>query len=121
MAWRIAFDEQTRCIRLDFEGRVTEADVQASNAAARALFVEKGTRCIVSDLTGVTSLALTTLDIFKHAQDAQGDMREAVVCPNGNPARQAVLFYETVCRNRGKKVRAFEALQPALAWVAAAG
>ena len=123
MPWRIEYDEQRNVICLTFEGQVSGEDVRHSSISAIGIIEGKDMRNILSDFTGVARIDVSTLGVFQlpkeyKALGLRGWFREAIVSPRDSMVRETVVFYETVCVNRGYSVRTFERRAQALDWLA---
>jgi hypothetical protein len=82
----------------------------------------KEVRKVLTDFSDVTELEVSILDIFQlpdtyRTLGLHGGLTEAVVCPAESLIRETVVFYETVCVNRGNNVRTFDQRALALRWL----
>lgn len=122
MSWKAESDEQCGAVFLAFWGDISREDVRESSATVTAMLCDTDTRKILTDFSHATSLAASTVDIYRlpdvyRSLGLEGPFTEAVVAPNGGGIREDTEFYETVCVNRGLNVQVFKDRDRALKWL----
>ena len=96
---------------------MTAEDLQATLASALKMHQELGVHRGFVDATNVTSYP-STYPIFDFGSQAAARLRGlkiAIAAPPGNLIDPR--FFETVTKNRGANIRAFDSTDAALAWL----
>ena len=126
MGWRYTYDTTLQVVEVVYAGETTDRDLRDSTSAFISLEKEKGVNRFLVDATEM-KLAFSLADIYdlptKQYVDQKADRQGcvAVILPNSRESKQAVRFYENVCRNRGWMVQAFSDREAAKAWLAGIG
>ena len=124
MPWSVKQDPEPGLTELDCSGCLTNHDIEATETKALALAAEAGPGRFLKDLSKVEALDLTTLDIYYlperwRSLQANRRNREAILAPDSSAIMNDLLFYETVCQNRGWQVKIFSQRQDAIEWLLA--
>ena len=109
-------------VEVVYEHEVTADDLRKSTSRLIAIEKEKGMINFLVDTTGAKFAAsftdlysLPTTQFIEEKADRLG--RVAILLPTNSEAREAVQFYENVCKNRGWKVLSFSERQEAISWL----
>ncbi len=121
MSWKLSYDPDLNAVCCAYDGHVTADEFKASNRETIALAKKHSTYLLLIDDSKLES-AVTTTEIYnmpKVYSDLQGNRRTrlAIILPPTGAIRKDVLFYETVCRNHGWKVKAFDNRSEAAEWL----
>ena len=65
----------------------------------------------------VSTMEIYEMPRFYDDMDASRKSRIALILPSSGQIREDVKFYETVCRNYGWNIEAFDTEQEAMAWL----
>ena len=121
MPWHAEHDPELNIIHVIYAGRLTAEDFKQGTRSVIDLANAFDTHLILIDDTRLEA-AVSKLDIYEMPQtydDMNGTRgsRMALILPPSGQIRKDVLFYETVCRNRGWFVKSFDDRQAALDWL----
>ena len=122
MPWTYKHNPTLQIVEVVYSGEITARDLRESSSAFIALEKEKGINWFLVDATKM-KLAASLLDVYdlptKQYLEEEADRlgRVAVILPSCSKAKEAVQFYETVCRNRGWMVQTFSRRQEAVDWL----
>ncbi len=102
-------------------GPLTADEFNESAARGIALAREKGTNLFLVDDSRLEK-AVKTSEVYKMPRfyadlNIDRGTKMAIILPTSPDAKKEVQFYETVCRNHGWNVAAFEQRQDALDWL----
>lgn len=120
--YSVKHDPPLGIVEVTFAGLLSGADLREATTACIA--IQKQTRAtgFLVD-TDTADLGASTLDIHdlpgKQYRDEDLDIhsRIAVILPASPRARQAALFYEAACRNRGWHAKVLPDRQSAIDWL----
>ena len=122
MPWNYEENPKLQIVEVVYEGEVTADDLHKSTSRFIAIEKEKGMIKFLVDTTGskftasLTDLySLPTTQFVEENADRLGQV--AILLPTNPEAREAVQFYETVCKNRGWRVQTFSERQEAVNWL----
>ena len=122
MPWAYEINPQLQIVEVVYEGEITARDLRESTSEFIALEKKKGMNRFLVETTRI-KLASSLIDLYnlpsKQYLDEEADRlgRVAIVLPTCPKTKEAIRFYETVCRNRGWMVRAFLERKEALNWL----
>lgn len=111
--------EGRRCVRLEFDGRVTISDLEQSRTILKDILREsEGTRKVLVDMRKA-SLDVSTIDVHQfvssHRNELPADLLIAVIV---QPKDWAIsIFAENVAHNRMTYMRVFRDDLHACAWL----
>lgn len=124
MSWNVEHNPALEYIECIFRDSTTSRDLQESTSKCISLGKKTGMNRFLVDTTGMNFEA-SIADLFFLPEEqylnehADKSSRIAVIyalfC--GTRTREAVLFYETVCKNRRWNVRVFSERQQAIDWL----
>jgi len=126
MPWSYKHNPELRIYEVRYKGKVTAHDLQQSSSELIALQKANDVNRYLVDATDMQfSGSLVDVYDIPHAQyeeeGADRSGRVAVVLPRELRSKEAVIFYETVCRNRGWDAQAFSAFDEAVSWLTSSG
>ena len=122
MPWTYNIDPISRIVEVAYSGETTARDLQESTSKFIALEKEKGINRFLID-TSEMVLSASILDIHNLPdrqyleEEADRSGRVALMLPSSPREKEAVNFYETVCKNRGWDVQTFTKHQKAINWL----
>ena len=122
MPWTSKHNPALQIVEVVYAGEITARELHESSSAFIALEKEKGINWFLVDATKM-KLTASLLDVYdlptKQYLEEKADRlgRVAVILPSCSKTREAVQFYETVCRNRGWMVQTFSKRQEAVDWL----
>ena len=122
MPWSYKHNPTLQIVEVFYSGEITARDLGESSSALIALEKEKGMNWFLIDATEM-KLTASLLDVYdlptKQYLEESADRfgRVAVLLPSCSKTREAVQFYETVCKNRGWMVQVFSNRQEAIDWL----
>jgi hypothetical protein len=121
MPWQSVFHAEQAIVEVTYTGHVTTTELQEALQEIIALGRRHRTLRVLADCAalqgGHSVVDLYFLaDSLKSMEEASG-MKEALLLPRSPESAQAVAFWETICRNRGLRARAFQDRAAALAWL----
>ena len=122
MPWSYKYNPTLKIVEVVYSGEITARDLGESSSALIALEKEKGLNWFIIDATEM-KLTASLIDVYdlptKQYLEESADRfgRVAVLLPSCSKTREAVHFYETVCKNRGWMVQAFSNRQEAVDWL----
>ena len=122
MPWTYKHNPTLHIIEVAYSGRTTARDLQESTSEFIKLEKEKGINRFLID-TSEMELAASLVDIYELPnkqyveEEADKSGRVALVLPDSPREREAVVFYETVCKNQGWKVQTFSEQNDAVHWL----
>jgi hypothetical protein len=121
MTWNVKYDSELKLVQCTVVGPNTADQINASVLETISLAKRKATNLLLLDCSKLER-ALSTLDVYQMPRfyvDIKINRRNkvAVILPVQQQAREDVHFYETVCRNQGWNVKAFQGRQAALDWL----
>ena len=124
MSFNLDYQEWSRVVHLRFIGDSSQDTVHEASLAFVKMLNEKASTKLLTDFSDAKSLAMSSFDVsdlpaYFRSLGLQKPFIEAVVAPRGGPLRETAEFYETVCTNRGARVRVFETTSDGLAWLVA--
>ena len=122
MPWTYTINPTLQIVEVAYSGNTTARDLQESTTEFIALEKEKSINRFLID-TSEMVLSASILDIhnlpaiqyLEEEADLRG--RVALMLPSSPREKEAVNFYETVCRNRGWDVVTFTEHQEAIKWL----
>ena len=117
MPEEVTIREDLQVIQVKSSGDITMEDFSKTLDAILRIREDRGLAKVFVDATEVTSYP-TTIHIFKFGSEAAEPLQGislAIASPPGK--RDEPVFFETVTRNRGARVRAFDSPDTALAWL----
>ena len=121
MTWTVEYVPDHDMVQVTVIGAATGDDLSAAGLEAIRLAKAHNTTSVLIDdmkLERAFSLAdIYALPKFYLANQPSVTNRVAIILPTSQPARDNMLFYETVCRNRGLNHRTFDERQEAMAWL----
>lgn len=121
MTWTIEYDDARRVIVIVYSATLTPEDIEASAVEALSLAGRHACRRILADCrTLLNTNSMSTVYLLADriaAMKASTSVREALVLPQNPLAREAVLFWEKACCNRGLDVRSFADPDEAIRWL----
>ena len=124
MPWTYEYNTTLQIVEVEYTGEITAVELRESTSAFIALEADKGLNRFLVDTTEM-KIASSMADIYdlptKQYLEEQADRRGrvALMLPDCPKTKEAVLFYEDVCRNRGWMVQAFSKRQEAVDWLTA--
>ncbi len=122
MPWAYKCIPTLQMVEVEYSGEITARDLHESTSKFISLEKEKGLNKFLVDTTDM-KLASSYIDVYdlptKQYLEEQADRqgRVAIIPPDCAKTRDAVRFYEDVCRNRGWMVQVFSNRQEAEAWL----
>ncbi len=121
MSWNLSYDADLKAVCCAYIGHVSAEEFKAGTQETIALAKMRKTYLLLIDDSKLKS-AVTTSEIYNMPRvynDLQGNRKSriAIILPPTGTIRNDVLFYETVCRNHGWKVRAFDNRSEATEWL----
>lgn len=122
MPWAVKYNPKLQIVELTYTGRITERELHEATSTCIKLGKENGTFRFFVDASKL-ELSPSLIDFYslptKQYQEENVDprSRQAVIAPTDPIAKEAAVFYETVCRNRGWMVRVFSGRQEAIDWL----
>ena len=122
MTWTYSINATSRIAEVAYAGDTTACDLKESTSKFIALEKEKGINRFLID-TSEMVLSASILDIHNLPdmqyieEEADRSGRVALMLPSSPREKEAVKFYETVCKNRGWDVQAFTEKQEAINWL----
>ena len=121
MAWKVEVDTERGFIHSVYSGVLTKEDVLAATAETLKIAAGKGPQKFLTEWADATS-TLSTSEIFGIPGEwdkAKISRRSvlALVVPKDGPQWEDAVFYETVCQNRGWRVRVFTQRDDAIEWL----
>lgn len=122
MPYTTKYDSVLDLIEVTYTGLITEADIRQATTQAISIQKQMGTMSVLIDVNAWDVSASFT-DIYEVVdtqylkEEANRQSRIAVVFPPSLNVQEAVRFYETVCFNRGWKVRVCLDRQSAIDWL----
>lgn len=126
MSWSVSYNSTRHLIKYVFEGKVlsSELELELELAKSKGISLSLKHNCydFLIDATGQEQLESIT-PFYEHAESGYTEegldqhSRAAVILPKSPEMRKASRFYETVCRNRGWRVRSFEDREAAIEWL----
>ena len=110
-------DEDLDIVRIESYGDVTTEDLRATLELALRFHEERGLTRGFVDATKVTSYPSISsiFDFGSQAAASISGIKVAIAAPPG--MLDDPVFFETVARNRGAKLRVFDTPDAALAWL----
>jgi hypothetical protein len=120
--YSVTHDPSLGIVEVTFTGLLSGADLKKATRAC--ISIQKQTRAtgFLVD-TGTADLGASTLDIHDLPGKQYGDedldihTRIAVILPTSARTREAALFYEAACRNRGWHAKLLPDRQSAIDWL----
>jgi hypothetical protein len=121
MPWSVEYDLEFDFLHCVFSGHLTAQDFKESTTTVMAMSKKHKTGKILMDDSKL-EIAVSTAEIYKlplFYDDVKANRRSkiALILPTAPQAREDVQFYETVCRNRGWFIKAFNGRQEAIDWL----
>lgn len=121
MPWKIEYLPDQHLIECQFNGHLNAADLTAGTVATIAAGKVHGTTRYLCDCSGLTGghgvFDLYALAERLHEFGMPPGAHEAVIVSRLPAQAMDASFWETVCRNRGFKVRTFADRASAVAWL----
>lgn len=121
MSWTVTYDSDHDIIHAVYAGHVTADDFKAGTIKTIALSkAYKTKRILIDDSHLESAVSITEIyDMPNYYHELEGTRRSkmALILPPSGRIRKDVLFYETVCRNRGWRVKGFNEHKDALEWL----
>jgi hypothetical protein len=121
MPWKVEYIADFEIIQCVYIGNVTMDDFKEATKKSFALAKNHQTGKILIDNSKLEIIVSTT-EIYELPQfydNIKLDRRSrwAIILPTVQPALRDVQFFETVCRNRGWSVKAFDNHENAMKWL----
>ena len=122
MSYSVKHDPLPGIVEATFTGSIAGADLRNATTECIALQKQTGATRFLVDLNG-SELGASTLDIYDLPDKQYGDedldihSHIAVIVPAAGRTREAALFYEAACRNRGWHTKVFPDRQSAIDWL----
>ena len=122
MPYSVKHDPSLGIVELTFTGSIAGADLRGATTACISVQRQTGATRFLVDVNG-WDLDASTLDIYdipdKQYSDENLDIqsRIAVILPTSDKAREAALFYEAACRNRGWHAKVLPDRESAIDWL----
>ena len=122
MSWTYKLNPTLRIIEVAYSGTTTARDLKESTSEFISLEKEKGINQFLID-TSEMELAASLVNIYDLPdkqyveENADRSGRVALLLPTSSREKEAVQFYETVCKNRGWNVQTFLERQEAIDWL----
>ncbi len=121
MSWKTRFSPIEKIIEIKFTGKFVADDIGDILQSVLLLIQQEKTLLVLGDCTLMehNTSVFNIYDFPKlfESQNITHHIKEAMVLPVDPEARKNVEFYETVCHNRGFKVKVFETRAQALDWL----
>jgi hypothetical protein len=123
MTWSHEYNSKLQIVELVYAGETTARDLQVSTSELIALEKEKGINRFIVDATDM-EVNFSLMDVYNLPtkqyieENADRKGRVAVVLQTSPRTKEAVDFYEDVCRNRGWMVQVFSKREEAIDWLA---
>jgi len=123
MPWVVKHDPAANMVEMICNGPMTGVDLRESTTSCISLGREASSTKFLVDVSGV-EIEASMLDLYELparqyvAEGADRNSRVALIQPTSPAARDAIKFYETVCKNRGWIVQTFTNRQSAVEWLA---
>jgi len=121
MTWRVDYNSELGFIQCTYTGLVTINEFkEATNKVIALSKSYKTNRVLIDDSKleiAVSTAEIYKLPLFYEDVNANRRSRMALILPTAPQAREDVQFYETVCRNRGWFIKAFNGRQEAIDWL----
>lgn len=125
MAWNADYDTASGITTVTYRGMTPGDDLRAATSAAIGLGKTHGTWRFLIDVSEA-SLAVGAVEVFNlpatqfPAENADRGSLMAVLLGATAREREIAAFYETVCLNRGWRVKLFEDRDEASRWLRSA-
>ncbi len=122
MPWTYNFNATLQIVEVAYSGSTTARDLQESTSEFIALEKEKRINRFLID-TSEMELTASIMDVYNLPdkqyleEEAERSGRVALILSTAAREREAVNFYETVCKNRGWQVKTFLEHQGAVNWL----
>lgn len=121
MTWKAEYCAGQGLVEVDYDGSVTQGDLQAAFLETGRLLSLNGCLRVLADcsaMNGNPSL-LGVLDLVQELakEGIPAQFREAIIPPPNGPTREDVVFFETACRNRGLNMRIFPTRDAGVRWL----
>ena len=120
MPYTVTYDPDSSFIVTIFKGKLRLKELFAEEEESIALAIENDTRKFLVDLVDYErSISLTDIYDFpdRYEEKLRRPIYIALVQPLSQEARKDVIFYETVCKNRGWNIMIFARKEDAVAWL----
>jgi hypothetical protein len=122
MAYTLEYNRKLQIVELVCTGRYTSQESLESTTKAIALGKENGdANALVDASEAEFNMSVVDFLILPEREYVEQDMnrriRVALVPPTGTKDKEDARFYETVCVNRGWKVRIFSSRDAAIEWL----
>ena len=120
--YSVKHDPLLGIVEVTFTGLLSGADLREATTECIALQKQTGATRFLVDLNG-SELGASTLDIYDLPDKQYGEedldihSRIAVILPTTGKTREAALFYEAACRNRGWHTKVLPDRQSAIEWL----
>lgn len=122
MPHKVEFNEAIQVIEVVFSAPITKIDLdEATRTAIEVGKARETHRYIIDNQDPEPYVSLA--DVYalpEHqyiVQQLSRDSRIAIMLPQSIKAREIVIFYETVCLNRGWQARIFTTREEAMDWL----
>ncbi len=123
MSWTVEYDDTLQIVVITYVGKSSGKDFK--EAAKKRIAVAKALDSIrtLIDASKLYTDESTTVDVYNIVKNTyeklgnRGDWKIAITTPESPTARRQVYFYETVCINRGWRVKEFEERKEAIEWL----
>lgn len=122
MPWTYNYNPTLLIAEVSYVGRTTAHDLKESTSEFIALQKETGINRFLIDTSEMEFVA-SIIDILNLPEkqyleeEADRSSRVALVMPPSAKEKEAVEFYETVCKNRGWNVQTFLERKEAVRWL----
>jgi hypothetical protein len=121
MSFTCKYNPELSIIESVLADNVNAEDLRMHEVQCIALAKETNSNRFLTDATQATlNVSITALFVLPEIYEDQGLRRPvfiAVLAPTSEAGKGLVDFYETVCHNRGWRVRIFGERQEALDWL----
>ena len=122
MPWSYKHNPKLQIIEAAYTGNTTAQDLQESTSEFITLEKENGINRFLVD-TSEMVLSASLADLYnlpdKQYLEEEADRTGcvALILPTAIKEKEAALFFETACKNRGWKVQTFSEYQEAVNWL----
>jgi len=122
MTWTIEYNSNLRIIDLVIAGSLTGLDMKEVTSKLITLGKNQGVALFLVDTTDLELAPSLSriIDLPDKQYEEEGldrRIRLALVLPRSPKAKEAALFYETACVNRGWNVKTFPNREEAIEWL----
>lgn len=121
MSFNLTYDPKHGIILCAYAGHVTADGFREGTEKILSLAKKHKTNLLLIDDSKLAS-AVSIMEIYEMPRfydEVEGNRKSriALILPPSGQIREDVLFYETVCQNRGWNVKAFDTHSEAIDWL----